>query len=354
MSSMEQLQQIAQEARAAAQAATDPQSLAAIQTAVLGKKGSLTQALRSVGSLPAAERGPFGKGANELKNELTAMFAERRDALQTAADTAKQATEASFDPTTPAPVRQLGGVHPVTAVQWEIEDVFTRLGFTVEIGPEMVTEHYNFDALNTPATHPARDMQDTFWLDNGKLLRTQTSAVQVRAMEKFGPPLRVVAPGRCFRSETVDASHNNTFHQLEGLVIDREISIANLIATMKLLLTEVMGHDVTVRLRPGYFPFVEPGFELDMQCQICLGQGCRTCKKTGWIEMLPCGMVHPNVLRTGGVDPHEYTGFAFGLGLTRLAMMKYGIGDIRTVTSADLRGLIQPDLLYGPAILEKN
>jgi phenylalanyl-tRNA synthetase alpha chain len=354
LSLLEQLEQIGQQARQTAERTDEPQQLAQAQSAVLGRKGSLTQLLRELGTLEPSQRVEVGKVANQLKQELTELFAARRQALQSAVDRRRQQEAATYDPTTPAQRGQIGSVHPVTAVQWEIEDVFTRLGFTVEAGPEMDSEYYNFDALNTPATHPARDMQDTFWLSNGMLLRTQTSAVQVRAMEKFGPPVRVVVPGRCFRSETVDASHSNTFHQLEGLVVDYDISIANLIATMKLLLREVIGRDLPVRLRPGYFPFVEPGFELDMACQICGGKGCRTCKNTGWLEMLPCGMVHPNVLRAGNVDPREYTGFAFGLGLTRLAMMKYGISDIRTLTSPDLRGLVRPELLYGPPVVSPD
>lgn len=354
MSLIDQLDQIGQDARKAADEAGDAEALARAQSAVLGRKGGLTQLLRSLGKLDPQQRAQAGQAANQLKAELAELFAARRQQLLAESDRRQQAQSVWFDPTTPAPVRQIGSVHPVTAVQFEIEDIFTRLGFTIETGPEMDTEYYNFDALNTPSTHPARDMQDTFWLTNGMLLRTQTSAVQVRAMEKFGPPLRVVVPGRCFRAETVDASHNNTFHQLEGLVVDREISIANLIATMKLLLREVFGRDLPVRLRPGFFPFVEPGFELDMTCQICDGAGCKTCSRTGWIEMLPCGMVHPNVLRAGKVDPQEYTGFAFGLGLTRLAMMKYGISDIRTLTSPDLRGLNRPELLYGPTIIERS
>ncbi|MEP0843582.1 MAG: phenylalanine--tRNA ligase subunit alpha, partial [Phycisphaerae bacterium] len=238
--------------------------------------------------------------------------------------------------------------------QWEVEDILARLGFIVVGGPEMETDYYNFEALNIPALHPARDMQDTFWLDNGRLLRTHTSPCQVRAMRRLGAPLRVIAPGRCFRYETEDASHANTFFQLEGLLIDRGISIANLIAVMKLVLDQVFRRDVGVRLRPGFFPFVEPGFELDMSCAICGGAGCPTCKRSGWVEILPCGMVHPNVLRFGGIDPHAYTGFAFGMGLTRLAMMKYGVGDIRALNAGDLRAITRPERRGGTAIIEKD
>jgi phenylalanyl-tRNA synthetase alpha chain len=202
-------------------------------------------------------------------------------------------------------------------------------------------EYHNFDALNIPADHPARDMQDTFWLDGGLLLRTHTSPVQVRGMERLGPPLRMIAPGRVFRNEEVDASHEHTFYQLEGMMVDREVSVANLIYFMKTLLSAIFKRDVTVRLRPGYFPFVEPGFELDIQCLICGGPGCPVCKQSGWVELLPCGLVHPNVLRMSGIDPDEWGGFAFGLGLTRLAMMRYGIDDVRLLQSGDLRFLNQ-------------
>jgi phenylalanyl-tRNA synthetase alpha chain len=204
-------------------------------------------------------------------------------------------------------------------------------------GYDVEEEHYNFDALNIPADHPARDTQDTYWLTNGLLLRTHTSAYQVRALEEFGVPLRAIFPGRCFRYESVDASHENTFYQLEGLMVDRDISIANLIAVMKTLLSQIFRKDVTIRLRPGFFPFVEPGFELDCQCLICGGAGCATCKNTGWIELIPCGLVHPRVLENGGIDSKLYSGFAFGLGLTRLAMMKFNIPEIRLFNSGDIR-----------------
>jgi len=203
------------------------------------------------------------------------------------------------------------------------------------------TEFHNFDALNIPPDHPARDMQDTFWLDGGNLLRTHTSPVQVRGMERLGPPLRMIAPGRVFRNESVDASHEHTFYQIEGMMIDREVSVAHLIYFMKTLLTAVFQREVTVRLRPGFFPFVEPGFELDIQCLICGGLGCPVCKQSGWVEQLGCGLVHPHVLRMSGIDPEEWNGFAFGLGLTRLVMMRYGIDDIRHLQGGDLRFLEQ-------------
>ncbi|MBL8296700.1 MAG: phenylalanine--tRNA ligase subunit alpha, partial [Bryobacterales bacterium] len=228
-----------------------------------------------------------------------------------------------------------------TLIQKEIEDLFISMGFAVLSGPEVETEFNNFDALNIPPDHPARDMQDTFWLESGHLLRTHTSPVQVRGMLRFGPPLRMIAPGRVFRNEEVDPSHEHTFYQLEGMMIDRDVSIAHLTYFMKTLLQGIFHRDVTVRLRPGYFPFVEPGFELDIQCLLCEGKGCPVCKQSGWVELLPCGLVHPNVLRYGGIDPEHWNGFAFGLGLTRLAMMRFAIDDIRLLQSGDLRFLTQ-------------
>ncbi len=334
--------------------ATTVDALRQAESRLLGKQGTLGNLLSGIGRLPKEERGPVGKEINLAKQAITERFAAARSRLEQAGDQQAVAGAQAYDPTLPGPVVPRGSVHPVTAVQWEIEDILGRLGFVVVSGPEMETDYYNFEALNIPAMHPARDMQDTFWLTNGWLLRTHTSPCQVRAMERLGPPLRVIAPGRVFRYETEDASHAHTFHQLEGLMIDRGISIANLIAVMKLILSEVFRREVKIRLRPGFFPFVEPGFELDMSCEICGGSGCPTCKRSGWVEILPCGMVHPNVLRAGGIDPHAYTGFAFGLGLTRLAMMKYGVQDIRGLNSGDLRAIIRPEQRHGAAIIEKH
>jgi len=325
-----------------------------LETSVLGRRGSLGVLISSIKDYPPEQRGQVGRIVNEAKVRVKAMFDERIKEMQSAAVAEEAAAAAAFDPTLPGWRDQMGSVHPVTAVQWEIERTFERLGFTVEAGPEMEEEYNNFEALNIPPTHPARDMQDTFWLKSGKVLRTHTSPVQHRAMRKFGAPLRVIVPGRCFRYETLDASHENTFHQVEGLLIDHDISIPNLISTARTLLEEVMMREVELRVRPGYFPFVEPGIEIDMNCQICGGRGCATCGQSGWIEILPAGMVHPNVLRAGGIDPDEYTGFAFGLGLTRLAMMKYGIHDIRVLNSGDLRALVSPERLGGPIVTTRT
>lgn len=318
--------------------APDLDALEKVRVDVLGRKGLLSQI--NVGKLPAEERKIAGKALNAAKQSLEAAFQTREQAFASVALDARLQQE-WLDLTLPAPEPLPGSLHPVTIIQNEIEDLFTSLGFAVLDGPEVETEYHNFDALNIPPEHPARDMQDTFWLANGNLLRTHTSPVQVRGMEKLGPPLRMIAPGRVFRNEEVDASHEHTFYQLEGMMVDRNVSVANLIYFMKTLLSAIFHRDAVVRLRPGYFPFVEPGFELDIRCLICGGPGCPVCKQSGWVELLPCGLVHPNVLRMSGIDPEQWGGFAFGLGLTRLAMMRYGIDDIRLLASGDLRFLRQ-------------
>jgi phenylalanyl-tRNA synthetase alpha chain len=306
----------------------------------LGRKGTLAQITKDFGKLTPDQRAAIGKLLNAVKQELETAFEQKKQRFERDALTARLERE-WLDVTLPAPGVTPGSLHPITQIQAEIEDLFTSLGFTVLDGPEVETEEHNFDALNIPSTHPARDMQDTFWLADGHLLRTHTSPVQVRGMRKLGPPLRMIAPGRVFRNEEVDASHEHTFYQLEGMMVDRDVSVANLIYFMKTLLGGIFRRDVTVRLRPGYFPFVEPGFELDIRCLICDGVGCAVCKHSGWVELLPCGLVHPNVLRASGIDPEEWNGFAFGLGLTRLAMMRYAIDDIRQLQGGDLRFLTQ-------------
>lgn len=316
------------------------EDLERIRVAYLGKKGSITTLSRTTdfGALGPEERKDFGRRFNELKQAAEQALAETKARLEQAGG---GRLSGAVDLTLPGAGRRLGSLHPISLVQMELEQIFQGMSFVVGSGFHVEREHYNFDALNIPPDHPAREMQDTFWLTNGMLLRTHTSANQVRMLEKHGAPLRAIFPGRCFRYENVDASHENTFYQVEGLMVDKGVTISHLIAVMKSLLDQVFHQDVTVRLRPGYFPFVEPGFELDCQCLICHGAGCKTCKHTGWIELLPCGMVHPVVLRHGGVDPDQYSGFAFGLGLTRLAMMKYGIPEIRLMNSGDVRFLEQ-------------
>jgi phenylalanyl-tRNA synthetase alpha chain len=322
------------------EAAVTLEAIEAVRIEFWGRKGKLTLVSKEFGKLTPEDRARTGKLLNEYKQEFERLYEVRKSRLESAALETRLESE-WIDLTVPAPGVRPGSLHPVTQVQRELEDLFVSLGFAVMDGPEVETEHYNFDALNIPSHHPARDMQDTFWLKDGRLLRTHTSPVQVRALERLGPPLKMIAPGRVFRNEEVDASHEHTFYQLEGMMVDRDVSVAHLIYFMKTLLSAVFHRDVTVRLRPGYFPFVEPGFELDIQCLICGGSGCPVCKHSGWVELLPCGLVNPEVLRYSGVDPNEWNGFAFGLGLTRLVMMRYAIDDIRLLMSGDLRFLNQ-------------
>ena len=321
-------------------AAATPEELESVRVDALGRKGPLAQAGKEMGKLAPEDRARIGKLLNSARQNLEQVFEARKQTFAAAALGARLDAE-WLDVTLPAPGPRRGHFHPLTRIERELEDLFRSLGFAILDGPEVEDEYHNFDALNIPADHPARDMQDTFWLDGGNLLRTHTSPVQVRGMERLGPPLRMIAPGRTFRNESVDASHEHTFYQLEGMMVDREVSVAHLLYFMKTLLGAIFGREVTVRLRPGFFPFVEPGFELDVQCLICGGPGCAVCKQSGWVELLPCGLVNPNVLRMSGIDPEQWGGFAFGLGLTRLAMMRYGIDDIRQLQGGDLRFLEQ-------------
>ena len=334
------LAELTQAALARVAVVTTPEELEHIRVEVLGRKGTLAGLSKDFGKLTPDERATFGKDLNASKHSLETAFDARKAAFDAAALAEKLEAE-WLDLTIPPSGQRPGSLHPLTQLQRKIEQLFTSLGFAVLDGPEVETEFNNFDALNIPADHPARDMQDTFWLDGGFCLRTHTSPVQVRGMRMLKPPFRMIAPGRVFRNEEVDASHEHTFYQLEGMMVDRDVSVANLIYFMKTLLSGIFGREVTVRLRPGYFPFVEPGFELDIQCLLCGGTGCAVCKQSGWVELLPCGLVHPNVLRLGGIDPEQWNGFAFGLGMTRLVMMRYGIEDIRQLQGGDLRFLKQ-------------
>ena len=334
------LQALASQAKTRIEAAVTVDELESVRVDVLGRKGALANISKEMAKMTPEQRAAVGKQLNAAKQALEQLFDARKAAFDEAALSARLESE-WVDLTIPAPPPAAGSLHPLSQIQAEIEDLFVSLGFTVLDGPEVESDEHNFDALNIPADHPARDMQDTFWLDGGWLLRTHTSPVQVRGMRKLGPPLRMIAPGRVFRNEEVDASHEHTFYQLEGMMVDKDVSVANLLYFMKTLLSAIFKREVMVRLRPGYFPFVEPGFELDIQCLICGGPGCPVCKQSGWVELLPCGLVHPNVLRKSGIDPEEYSGFAFGLGLTRLVMMRYAIDDIRQLQGGDLRFLLQ-------------
>ncbi len=334
------LADIESRALAAIDAAPDAAVLEQVRVEFLGRKGALTLAAKDLPSLPPEDRARVGRLLNTVRQTLEQRFQQKSAWFEDLALRARLDAE-WLDLTLPAPGVRPGALHPLTRIQKELEDLFTSLGFAIVDGPEVETEWHNFDALNIPPTHPARDAQDTFWLENGHVLRTHTSPVQIRAMERFGAPLRIIAPGRVFRNEEVDASHEHTFYQLEGMMIDRDVSIGHMLYFMTTLLEAIFQRHVDVRLRPGFFPFVEPGFELDIRCLLCGGEGCPVCKQSGWVELLPCGLVHPNVLRSGGIDPNQWNGFAFGLGLTRLVMMRYSIDDIRLLQSGDLRFLQQ-------------
>lgn len=303
-----------------------------IKANYVGKKSRIAEILGSLKDMSVEDKRKYGSLINNTKKEMEEMTSARIISLESKSNIA-------FDDSLEFNV-PVGSLHPVTIVAKEITDILKKMGFTVVSGPEMETEYYNFEALNVPKDHPARDMQDTYYLDNGMVLRTQTSDNQIHAMENYGAPLRICAPGRTFRNEDLDANHENTFFQIEGMVIDEDVSIENLMYIMQELLKSIFKtEDLKVRLRPGFFPFTEPSYEMDMSCLICGGKGCPTCKNAGWIELIGCGMVHPNVLRAGGIDPDKYRGFAFGIGLTRLAMMKYKISDIRPLNSGDIRYL---------------
>ncbi len=329
---------------AAVAAAEDLDKLQEVESRLLGRSGALTAELKGLGKLPAEERPVVGKLANQIKQALQEALHVRRQELE-AARLAADLAGVGVDPTLPGPPLPAGGVHPVLAIARELEDLFSSMGYVVWDGPEVETEANNFDALNIPADHPAREGHDTIWVqteaDEARhCLRTHTSPVQVRALRELGTPLRVIAPGRVFRQEAQDATHDHTFHQMEGLVVDRGVGVPHMLHAMQSLLEGIFGKKLETRLRPGFFPFVEPGFELDALCPFC-DSGCRVCKGSCWVELMPGGLVHPNVLVAAGLDPEEYSGFAFGLGLSRMAMLRYGIDDIRWMMSGDLRFLEQ-------------
>lgn len=312
------------------------------------KQGKLNEIVKSVSDLPKEEKPVIGKLANEVKQEIVKALNNKRSEITSGGNKKVE----FFDTTIPGERPPEGHLHPITKIRMEVEDIFKSMGFEVHEGNELTNLHYNFLSLNFPENHPAMDSYDTFYvkdpsknnepeLKDKLVMRAHTSNMQVKLMENKKPPLRVVVPGRCFRNEATDASHEHTFYQMEGFMVDENISIANLIYTQKTLLSKVFGKEVKVRLRPGYFPFVEPGFELDSSCIFCEGKGCRVCKHTGWIELIPCGMIHPKVLESAGYGLGKYTGFAFGMGLSRLVMLKYGINDGRYFMSGDLRFINQ-------------
>ncbi len=343
----EKLEAIRQNAEAELSKITSAEQIENFRVAVLGKKGELTSILKTMGKLSAEERPVIGQLANDVRTFIEDKITEKTNEIKEKETQREIDSMPIFDISAPSDLSR-GSYHPITLVQRECERIFKSMGFTVEDYSEVVTDYECFESLNIPKHHPARDMQDTYYLENGQLLKSQTSAAQNAIYKKYkdalindGVPIKAIFPGRCFRNEATDACHENTFFQMEGVMVDKNISISNLIYFMKTMLSEVFRKDIKVRLRPGFFPFVEPGFELDISCLICGGEGCPSCKHSGWLELCPCGMIHPEVLKAGGIDPEEYTGFAFGLGLTRLAMMKYGVKDIRDLNSGSLKSLSQ-------------
>ena len=336
----EQLEAIRQEAEAALQTCTDAKQLDAIRVQYLGKKGALTAILKQMGKLSAEERPVMGQLANAVRSDIESAITKQQAAIAEAALEQKLQSE-TLDITLPGKQKKIGGLHPLTIVENEIKEIFLGMGFSVADGPEVEYDYYNFEALNLPPDHPARDTQDTFYITDNILLRTQTSSVQVHVMEQQKPPIRVISPGRVFRSDAIDATHSPLFHQVEGLVVDKGITMADLKGTLELLMQRLYGDDCKIRLRPHHFPFTEPSAEVDVMCYNCYGKGCRLCKGEGYIELLGAGMVHPKVLEGCGIDSNVYSGFAFGLGLERIAMRKYDINDLRLFTENDLRFLKQ-------------
>ncbi|PIR75724.1 MAG: phenylalanine--tRNA ligase subunit alpha [Candidatus Magasanikbacteria bacterium CG_4_9_14_0_2_um_filter_42_11] len=340
----EQLSSLKKEFEAQLKHVSSLLQLEALEQTIFGRKaGAFTTLAKQMKDVATEQKKAIGEMMNTVRLKIVKELEEKREALQRE-EMKKIAETESIDVTEPhLPKEAHGHMHPMSQVEIELSELFRSMGFMVLDGPELESDYFNFEALNIPPSHPARDSHDTFFIKDHPewVMRTHTSPVQVRAMRQYGAPLRAVVPGRVFRNESTDASHEHTFTQLEGLVVDTDISIADIIGVMKGLLTGILKREVEVRLRPGYFPFVEPGFELDMKCLVCDGKGCNVCKHTGWVEMMPCGLVHPEVLKAGGLDPDVYSGFAFGLGSMRLVMQKYGIEDIRHFQSGDLRFLKQ-------------
>ena len=336
----EKLEALRTQALAELEAADTPKVLEEFRIRFMGKKGPLTELLRGMGALPAEERPRVGQMVNQLRAELESALATREEAIQSALKAARLKEE-TLDVTMPGKRAAAGGLHPLNSVLNNMIDIFQSMGFDVVDGPEVETDYYNFECLNVPKDHPARDMQDTFYIGENLLLRTQTSAAQIRTMEERKPPIRVICPGRVYRADEVDATHSPVFHQIEGLVVDKNVTICDLKGVLEQFAHEMYGADTKVRFRPSFFPFTEPSVEVDVSCSACGGTGCRICKGVGWIEILGAGMVHPRVLKSCGIDPEEYSGFAFGIGLDRLTTTRHKISDIRLLFENDRRFLDQ-------------
>ena len=335
-----ELEAIAKQALEELKGAQDLKVLDAVRVKYLGKKGELTAILKQMGKLSAEERPVIGQLANQVRADIEQMLEQTKTDLEAKALDIRLAGE-TLDVTLPGQKKPLGKKHPLTIVLDELKEIVVGMGFEIATGPEVELDYYNFEALNIPKDHPSRDTQDTFYISDNVLLRTQTSPMQIRTMEKKKPPIRIIAPGRVYRSDAVDATHSPLFHQVEGLVVDKGITMADLKGTLEVFVKRLYGDSTVVRFRPHHFPFTEPSAELDVQCFHCHGEGCRLCKGEGWIEILGCGMVHPQVLLNCGIDPEEYSGFAFGLGLERMVMMRYGIDDLRLFYDNDVRFLKQ-------------
>ncbi|CAH0129368.1 Phenylalanine--tRNA ligase alpha subunit [Peribacillus sp. Bi96] len=338
----ERLLELQEEALQKVAAASELKELNEVRVAYLGKKGPITEVLRGMGKLSAEERPKIGALANDVREAIATKIEEKQKALETAAVNAKLATE-TIDVTLPGRPVNKGNLHPLTRVVEEVEDLFIGMGYTVAEGPEVESDYYNFEALNLPKSHPARDMQDSFYITDEILMRTHTSPVQARTMEKHKGqgPVKIICPGKVYRRDNDDATHSHQFQQIEGLVIDENISMSDLKGTLDVFAKKVFGQDREIRLRPSFFPFTEPSVEVDISCKICGGKGCSVCKQTGWIEVLGGGIVHPNVLEMAGFDSKKYSGFAFGIGVERIAMLKYGVDDIRHFYTNDVRFLKQ-------------
>lgn len=316
------------------------QELQDLKVKYLGKKGELTLMLRGLAEIAAEERPKVGSLVNEVRNELEANIAEAEKNIKLAILNQKLQKE-KIDVTMPSKKIEIGSVHPITQIIDEVKEIFLGMGYSIADGPEVEKTFYNFDQLNSPADHPSRDLQDTFYITKDMILRSQTSPVQARVMENQKPPIKIICPGAVYRSDTLDATHSPVFHQIEGLVVDKNITMADLKGTLEMFAKNCLGPNTKIRFRPHHFPFTEPSAEADVSCFVCGGKGCRVCKGEGWIELLGCGMVHPNVLRNCGIDPKEYSGFAFGFGVERIAMAKFGIDDLRLLYENDVRFLKQ-------------
>ena len=336
----EQLKAISGASADALRRADKLEKLEELRIQFLGKKGELTAVMKGMGKLSAEERPVIGQLANEVRSRIEQALEEKKNALEAELQNAKMKRE-RLDVTMPGRRGAEGGKHPLLTVLDDLKDIFIGMGFTIAEGPEVELDYYNFEALNIPKDHPARDTQDTFYINENLVLRSQTSPVQVRTMENQKPPIRIIAPGRVYRSDAVDATHSPVFHQVEGLVVDKGITMADLKGTLEIFVKKLYGEETRLRFRPHHFPFTEPSAEVDISCFNCGGEGCRVCKGEGWIEILGCGMVHPRVLQNCGIDPEEYSGFAFGIGLERVAMFRYDVDDMRMFFENDVRFLKQ-------------